>query len=114
MTASWPRQGDVWDIDFEPVRGHEQGGIRPALIVSKDGFNASPSGLCVVVPITSRQRGWLSHIDIAPPEGGLTGPSAALCDQIRTVSRVRLIRRRGPVTAKTLSAVLQLIHRIVG
>lgn len=61
-----PRQGEIWEIDFDPVLGREQDGLRPALIISKDGFNSSPSKLCVVAAITSRQRGWLAHINIVP------------------------------------------------
>ena len=34
-----PLCGDVWRVDFEPVRGHEQGRTRPALIISNDVIN---------------------------------------------------------------------------
>ncbi|MGI8977248.1 MAG: type II toxin-antitoxin system PemK/MazF family toxin [Thermomicrobiales bacterium] len=32
-------QGEIWNVDFDPIIGHEQGGCRPALILSQDAFN---------------------------------------------------------------------------
>lgn len=112
--VDYPRQGEIWDVDFDPVLGREQGGIRPALVVSKNGLNSNPGELCVVAAITSRQRGWMAHVNVPAPEGGLTVPSAVMCDQIRSVSLVRFIRRRGTVEPPTLAAVIRLIHQIVG
>lgn len=34
-------QGEIWNVDFDPIIGHEQGGCRPALILSQDAFNTS-------------------------------------------------------------------------
>lgn len=97
-----PNRGDVWDADFDPVRGHEQAGRRPALIVSANTLNHGPADLVVVVPLTSRDKGIPSHVPISPPEGGLTTPSFAMCEQIRVFAIERLIRRRGSVAAPTL------------
>lgn len=111
--VDYPRQGEIWDVDFDPVLGHEQGGLRPALVISKDGFNAGESKLCIVAPITSRQRGWLTHVNVSPPEGGLARPSAVMCDQARSASRARFKQYLGTVSPETLSAVIRLHHRIV-
>ncbi|WP_369294218.1 type II toxin-antitoxin system PemK/MazF family toxin [Microcoleus sp. herbarium14] len=46
------RRGEVYDVDFEPVQGSEQGGTRPAIIVSNDAINAS-SQVVLVVPCTT-------------------------------------------------------------
>jgi mRNA interferase MazF len=56
-----PERGDIWLADLDPVRGREQAGRRPILIVSVDGFNQSKAGLAIVVPLTQvRQlRSWL-------------------------------------------------------
>ena len=52
-----PARGEVWNVDLDPVRGREQAGRRPALVISVDLFNRGPSGLVVLLPITSRYRG---------------------------------------------------------
>ena|SRR5579862_4668786 len=106
MTAPLaPDRGEVWLLDLNPVRGHEQGGTRPALIVSADAFNHGPADLVVVVPITSRAKGIPSHVPIEPPEGGLPRRSYIKCEDIRSVSRSRLVRRCGAVSPATIAAV---------
>ena len=75
-----PKRGEVWVADLDPVRGHEQAGRRPVLIVSVDSFNAGPAQLVYVVPLTRTDRGVPLHVAIAPPEGGLRAPSVILCD----------------------------------
>ena len=52
MTA--PQRGEIWMVDLDPTRGHEQAGMRPALVVSTDIFNASPAEMVTVLPTTSR------------------------------------------------------------
>lgn len=104
MTAD-PSRGDVWDADFDPVRGHEQAGRRLAVIVSVDVFNRGPANLVVVIPITSRERRIRSHVSVQPPEGGLTMPSFIMCEQVRVFSTERLHRRRGVVDSRTMTLV---------
>lgn len=96
-----PRRGEIWDIDFAPVVGHEQGGRRPGLIVSVDPFNTGPSTLSFALPMTRTDRGVPAHVPIVPPEGGLGTRSFILCDALRSISRQRLIGPRGRVNPDT-------------
>ncbi|MGH2532432.1 MAG: type II toxin-antitoxin system PemK/MazF family toxin [Thermomicrobiales bacterium] len=98
-------RGDVWDAEFDPVRGREQAGRRPAVIVSSSDANRGRSELVFVVPMTRRDRGIPSHVPIQPPEGGLTSPSVIMCEQLRTFSVERLLRRRGTVSLATLREI---------
>jgi mRNA interferase MazF len=100
-----PARGDVWLAELDPTRGREQAGRRPVLVVSADVYNQGPSGLVVVVPITSTVRGIPLHAHLVPPEGGLRVDSAILCDQVRTIAKERLRRRWGAVTPTTMQAV---------
>jgi mRNA interferase MazF len=109
-----PVRGEVWYADLNPTRGHEQAGQRPVMVVSVDEFNSGPAGLLIILPITSRQRGILYHVSIGPPEGGLTVPSAILCEAGRSISKARLIRRAGTVGSKTLSAVEERLRLLQG
>lgn len=108
-----PLQRDVWDMSFDPVEGHEQGGFRPALVLSQTSFNTSGVDLVIVAAMTSHVRGWGSEVPIQPPEGGLTLPSVVLAHQIRTVAHARLVRRRGHVRMSTLDAVLAVTNTIL-
>ena len=100
-----PSRGEVWRVDLEPVRGHEQGRTRPALIVSDDVFNHGASGLVTIVPMTTKGRAIRSFLRVDPPEGGISKTSFIICDQVRTISRDRLSRRFGTVSSATLAEV---------
>ena len=52
-----PKQGDIVKMDFNPTKGHEQRGRRPALIVSNASFNKFARGVALVCPITNADRG---------------------------------------------------------
>lgn len=100
-----PVRGEIWLVDLNPTRGHEQGGRRPGLVVSVDLFNQGPAGLVIVIPITTKEKGIPLHVEIKAPEGGLTKRSFMKCEDIRSVSRERLVLRLGQVTRNTLDAV---------
>ena len=89
------RRGEVWLLDFGEPIGREQAGGRPAVIVSDDEVNDGPSGLVIVVPITSAHRGLPSHIELDDPATGLDETSYAKCEDIKSVSDRRLIARLG-------------------
>jgi mRNA interferase MazF len=112
VTSTVPaaKQGEIWDAQLEPVMGHEQGGRRPVMIVSVDEISSGPGEMCIVVPLTRTDRGTPLHVRIDPPEGGLRAASFVLPENIRSVSRQRLARRRGSVRDDTLCQVLRRVH----
>ena len=91
---------------LDPIVGHEQGGLRPVLVVSADPFNQGPVSRVVALPITSTRKGIPWHIDIDPPEGGLQNSSTILCDQIRTLAKSRFGQKAlGKVSPETMANV---------
>ena len=100
-----PCRDEVWIVDLNPTVGHEQGGVRPALVVSDDQFNRSPAGLLFVAPITGTDRGLITHIGIDPPEGGLVKRSFIMADQVRAISHLRLGKRLGVISQTTRADV---------
>lgn len=105
VTVPVPLRREIWMLNFDPTRGHEQAGTRPALILSVDSFNAGPAGLVIVVPITSRFKGVRSHVEVQPPEGGLSVVSYIKCEDVRSVTRERLHRRMGEISFDTMAEV---------
>jgi len=83
-------RGEVWLANLNPVKGHEQAGKRPSLIISVDLFNQGASGLVVILPITSKDKGIPFHVELNPPEGGLKVRSFIKCEDIRSISVERL------------------------
>jgi mRNA interferase MazF len=97
-----PVRGEIWLADLDPIRGHEQGGKRPVLVISADIYNSGPAGLVVVLPLTKTHRGIPLHLQITPPEGGTKSPSSILCDAMRSISKDRLVNKWGVVSARIL------------
>lgn len=108
-----PRAGDVWDVNFNPQVGREQAGIRPALIISTDRFNEVRNDLFIVAPITGTDRGLAYHVRVSPPEGGLTKSSVIMCEQEKSQSSERFLRRRGRVSEDTLRRVQRIVGTLI-
>src|SRR5262245_52221436 len=100
-----PSRGDVWLLNLNPIRGHEQAGTRPAPVISVDLLNHGPADLVVVLPITSRTKGIPFHVEVQPPEGGLSQVSYIKCEDVRSVSKERLMHKLGEVSSSTLADV---------
>lgn len=100
-----PCRGEIWMVDLSPARGHEQAGRRPGFVISVDQFNHGPSGIVILIPITTKHKGIPFHVKIEPPEGGLEKTSYIKCEDIRSVSKERLYSRRGVVSEKTIRGV---------
>jgi mRNA interferase MazF len=109
-----PTRGDIWTVDLDPTRGHEQAGRRPALVVSVDFFNQGPADLVVVLPITSKAKGIPLHVSISPPEGGVRVPSYVKCEDIRSVSIQRLAKLLGRVSPETMHEVEDRLAILLG
>ncbi len=90
-----PSRGEVWFANLNPPTGHEQAGPpRPVVILSADHYNHGPAEMVVALPITTRERGVPLHVEVNPPEGGLTRRSFVMCDQIRSISTQRFVNQR--------------------
>jgi mRNA interferase MazF len=97
---------------LDPVAPGEQGGTRPTLVVSTTAFNAWPVGLVLVVPLTTRERGFAHHV--AVDAGELERASFAMPEYVRSVSQRRLRRRLGTAAPATVTAVDDWLRRIAG
>ena len=101
-------------MNLDPTTGHEQAGTRPALILSEDIFNEGPADMVVVAPITRTQRKIRWHVPVAPPEGGLVSESFVQCENVRSVSKQRLKRRRGRVSGPVMEQVEDRLRILLG
>ena len=104
------RRGEVWLVDFGEPMGREQAGRRPAVVVSADPFNESPSGVVIVVPTTTTARGLPSHVEIDPDRSGMDEVSYAKCEDVKSVSEQRLIARLGTVPAAEMFQIARSIR----
>jgi mRNA interferase MazF len=112
LSGSTPERGEVWLAALDPVAPGEQGGTRPSLVVSTTAFNTWPVGLALVVPLTTRDRGFAHHV--AVDGGGLDRASFAMPEYVRSISQGRLKRRLGAAATTTVTAVDGWLRRIAG
>lgn len=101
-------------MDLNPTRGHEQSGIRPAVIVSVDEFNSCPADLVVVIPITSKNKHIPLHVEIQPENSGLAKVSFAKPEDIRSISKERLVKKLGQLSQKKLKELEEKIRILLG
>ncbi len=111
---SQPSRGEIWLVGLDPTKGREQAGMRPALIISVDQFNHGAAELVIAIPITSKAKGIPLHIEINQPEGGLTMMSFVKCEDVRSVSTSRLVKRLGKVSSQTIELVEDRLKILLG
>ncbi len=76
-----PKQGDIVFLDFNPTKGHEQTGIRPAVVVSTNIFNQNTK-MAIVCPITSNNKEFPTHYKL---ENSQNVHGSVLCEHIRSI-----------------------------
>lgn len=96
--------GKIWWADLAPVRGREQRGHRPVVVVSSRGYVEAVTTLVLATPVSTTDRGWPNHIRLRG-HTGLDLPSWAMTEQIRTLSRARLTRPAGQVSDACLDEI---------
>jgi mRNA interferase MazF len=106
-------RGEVRWADLNPVRGREQAGRRPVLILSHDIFNKR-SGTVIAMAITSQPQkaGFPLTYTLAPKQ--LQKPSWVKISQIRTLSVERVGKKLGTVEPEQLMEIIDGFNQIVG
>lgn len=104
-------EGDIIWVDLDPVRGSEQAGQRPALVVSTDAMHMT-TRRAVICPITKNTSAWPTKV-ILPDS--MTVKGAVLADQVRSLDRAaRGFRKVGAVPEDTLAHVRHIIGELIG
>ena len=103
------KQGEIFLVEIPVADGHEQQGLRPAIILSEAVANTT-----IVVPCTSNPEAlrFPSTILIKPSRrNGLKIKSVALIFQIRAIDRKRLVRQIGRLENSVMSALKKLVKK---
>ncbi|MRT11804.1 endoribonuclease MazF [Enterobacteriaceae bacterium RIT711] len=104
-----PDAGDLIWINFDPVEGHEQGGHRPAVVLSPFAYN-NKTGLLLCVPCTTKAKGYPFEVEITESREGV-----ALADQVTCVDwRARKIEKKSKVNATELADIRAKAKALIG
>ena len=106
-------RGDIVWADLNPVKGREQAGLRPILVLSEDVFNEH-SGTVIAVAITSQPQRAGFPLTYELVGSGLPKPSWAKISQIRTLSVERLGKKIGKIRPEELDIVIDGLNEILG
>ncbi|MFI1190162.1 type II toxin-antitoxin system PemK/MazF family toxin [Streptomyces californicus] len=110
------RRGDIYLVDYEPVRGGEANKARPSVIVSNDGANAAVGrtgrGVVTVVPLTSNvSRLYPFQVLLQAGDCGLPKDCKAQCEQVRAMAQERFLRQIGKVPRQRMSEIDAALRR---
>ena len=107
MGVGPPRRGDVYLISLDPTGGSEIRKTRPCVVVSPDELNDHLETF-LVAPMTTGGHSYPFRIRCRFRDRS----GYVVADQLRTIDRVRLVRRLGKLSAGTMDAVLTVLQRM--
>lgn len=104
-----PERGDIVWVNFSPTKGHEQSGVRPALIVSRKIYNQK-SHLALVCPITSQAKSYSFEVSVVSPH--IKG--VVLADQVRSIDwKNRQVEFIDKISNQTIMEVHERLLRLI-
>ena len=107
------KQGEIWSVYFDPVKGREQSGNRPALIISGPAMNENLE-VVIACPLTSIIHNFQGNPIIIPSEeNGLSNISEVIVFHVRALSKDRFKKRLGVVTNLELEKTKQTLSDIL-
>ncbi len=106
------KRGELWLVDFGMVRGYEQAGERPAIVLQNDELTLHT---IVVVPTSTSWKGALKGtVPLLPSKGGLDQQTTALCQQVRAVDENRFKKRIGKLPEAQLDQIESALAYVIG
>lgn len=107
------KQGEIWYANLDPIKGSEQAGFRPVLIISGNLLNKYLN-IVIVVPLTTKIKNYKGNPILSPSKkNGLKQESEILIFHIRSVSKDRLIEKTGDIEDEELKLALQTLNEIL-
>ncbi len=101
---NFPKRGEIWLVNWNPSRGSEQAGRRPALVIQNNiGNQKAPT--TIVAAISTVVKLYPMNVLVEPPEGGLESPSIVKTSQMLTISKERLEKRLGCLDPEKMESV---------
>ncbi|MBX2899362.1 MAG: type II toxin-antitoxin system PemK/MazF family toxin [Cyclobacteriaceae bacterium] len=107
------KQAEIWYADLNPVKGSEQAGMRPVVIVSGNMLNQLLP-VCIVIPLTTKIKRYKGNPIITPTkQNGLQTESELLVFHVRSISKDRLVRKVGSIESDELERALSTLNDIL-
>lgn len=106
------KQGEIWNVYFDPV-GSEQGGRRPAIIISGNLANNNLNTI-IVCPLTSKLKNYHGNLILKPSaNNGLSKTSEVMIIHIRSLSKERFLKKMGSISKSDFDIVKEGLDKII-
>lgn len=107
------KQCDIYDMYFDPVKGSEQNGRRPAVIISGNAANDNLNTV-IVCPLTTKIKNYRGNV-ILKPSGlnGLEEISEIMTIHVHSVSKERFGKKIGEISLADLEQIKDTLHKIL-
>ncbi len=107
------KQAEIWYAKLNPVKGSEQKGFRPVVIISGNLLNNYLS-IVIVCPLTTKIKDYKGNLILDPDKtNGLKQRSEVMTFHIRSVSKERLVNKIGAISSKQLAEIKQSLDDIL-
>lgn len=107
------KQREIWYADLNPVRGSEQQGFRPVVIVSGDLLNTNLQ-VVIACPLTTKIKNYKGNVVLEPTEtNGLEKQSEIMIFHVRSISKNRLVKKVGNISDQQLATLKQGLEDIL-
>jgi len=107
------KQGEIWEVYFDPVLGSEQAGRRPALIISGNLANNNLNTI-IACPLTTKLKNYHGNLILKPSaNNGLSKTSEVMTIHIRSLSKERFLKKIGAVSQLDFNIVKEGLDKII-
>ena len=107
------KQAEIWEMYFNPVKGSEQSGRRPAVIISGNALNDN-LGTVIVCPLTTKIKNYKGNVILKPAKSnGLEKTSEILVFHIRSVSKERFKNKLGTISKEELQKIKKTLNDLL-
>lgn len=108
------RQKEIWNINLDPIKGREQRGFRPAVIISGNAMNENLDVL-IICPLTTSLKNYKGCLVLKKDNlNKLSKDSEVLTFHVRSISKERLVKKVGEITDEELKQIkmglIEILH----
>ena len=111
------QRGEIYFVNLNPIKGREQAGHRPVLVLSIDAINRLPLVITVVVGTKGENisRSYQTNVRVSADESGLPMETVFLCFQVRSLDAKRFPNKpAGKVSGETLQKIEDAVRYCLG
>lgn len=108
------KQKEIWNINLDPIKGREQKGFRPAVIISGNAMNENLDVL-IICPLTTSLKNYKGCLVLKKNNlNQLSKDSEVLTFHVRSISKERLIKKVGEISDEELKSIkvglIEILH----